>query len=261
MLSLCKYNYTKYEIFLLEYLERHKIYFFNKEDIDKIINNKNFESFFQKNIKWSSILKSLIKKWNFWNLFRWIYFLKCTLNKYIIKKEEMLLKYLQILSNWKKIKYYFWWNTIIYRSWIAENIWTKYIIYNNIYSWTRKIDWIVYYFRKINKYFETIKRNSFYFSSINQTIIDYINSPWFIWYDFEKLIRFFRRNKEYDIDKINQLYILNKDKAWYKRFNYLLLQNWIKTKLEKSMKPQKTLYLEKNKHSLQKSLIKRKGNY
>ncbi len=239
-------NYTRSELLLMKYLSLNNVYFFSIKTIDKILNeNKNI---FDKEIKWKTLIRSLTKKWNFWNLLKWEYFFKIWINWITnLSSEQIIFEYLKRECKWKQINYYLWWPILVNKFWISEQIWVKYIIYNNILKWKRIINWVSYLFKTINKFYETDVVNWIQYASINQTIIDCINEPWYIWNDFQKLIDFFKWNKKYNIERINNLYILNKNTAWYKRFLYLTNLLWIKVDKDKKIYQSKnTIYLNKN---------------
>lgn len=214
--------------------------FFTNEDILKIIKAQKID------LTVNKVIKNFIYKWYIWNLYLWNYFLKIWTTQPRI--EEKLVKYLQISSKKYKInniKYYFWWPTLINRHWISEQIWVRHIVYNNFIRWKRIIDWIEIEFKIMNKHFERFKRRWFYYWTINQIIIDCIDSPQYMWYDYERFFKFLRIDKNYDISKILLLYKKNCDKSWINRFvNIIYRVFWKRIELEKKYQLKRDISLK-----------------
>ena len=60
------------------------------------------------------------------------------------------------------------------------------------------------------------------YATINQTIIDTIESPDYIQNDYQNIIYSLENNKNINLDTIFKLYNLNNNKFWFKRLLYLL---------------------------------------
>ena len=214
--------------------------FFTNEDILKIIKAQKID------VTVNSIIKNFIYKWYIWNLYLWNYFFKIWTNQ--PSMEEKLVKYLQISSkkyNVKNVKYYFWWQILINKYWISEQVWMNHIVYNNFISWKRKIDWIEIEFKIMNNHSEYFKRWWFYYWTINQIIIDCIDSPKYMWYDYERFFEFLRTNKNYHISQILLLYKKNCDKSWINRFVTIIYKVfWKKIELEKEYQLKKDISLK-----------------
>lgn len=241
--------YSKTEYTILRYLISKKIYFFTEEDLKNIFQEK--QNIFSINIEKNTIRKlmsKLILKNKIWNLIKWVYFLKTWLNWEVLYNTwNLIIKYLWIIWWNKKLIYYFWWNIQANQFWLTEQIWTKYVIYNNIIVWKRSINWIQYLFRKIEKWFSSYinKKDGYNYSTIEQTIIDCLRDPWYIWWNFENIIRELKKNKNINIDLIIKLYKINNNKSWFKRFQYLLLKSWKQIKEIKSLKLNTNIRLNK----------------
>lgn len=214
--------------------------FFSMKHIEKI--TKKYDDW----LKPENVLRTFIARWYLWNLYSWIYFIKIWDNQPTI--EEKIIEYLSIASKKykiRKIKYYFWWPILINQYWISEQIWIDYVVYNNFLNWSRIIDWRMITFKKKSKYSDYFRRWWFQYWTIEQTIIDIIKNPEYIWYDYQKLFSFLITNKCYNIEKIISLYKKNVDKTWIKRFSIILEKIfWKKIKFENEYKVYKNIKLK-----------------
>lgn len=206
---------TKNEYIFLEYLKRKdlNIFLFDWEDLNKFFeNNKDFKK--------KSIITNLLKKKYLSNIWKWIYIVNWTW----IDFDQLILMYLKKVSQKKKkkLKYYFWWLILANRFNLTEQIWNSYIVYNNVLTWIRKINWKSIVFKKIDNHFDIFTRKWIKFSTIEQTIIDCIDSSEYIQWEYNNLIQILEKNQDIDIKKIIDLYSLNNKKSWLKRFLYLL---------------------------------------
>lgn len=206
---------TKNEYIFLEYLKRKdlNIFLFDWEELNKFFeNNKDFKK--------KSIITNLLKKKYLSNIWKWIYIVNWTW----IDFDQLILLYLKKVSQKKKkkLKYYFWWIILANRFNLTEQIWNSYIVYNNVLTWIRKINWKSIVFKKIDNHFDIFTKNKIKFSTIEQTIIDCIDSSEYIQWEYNNLIQVLEKNQNIDIKKIVDLYSRNNKKSWLKRFLYLL---------------------------------------
>lgn len=205
---------NNFEILFIEYLKKNKLFIFD-------ISNNKIELFFKlQNISKEKLITNLKRKKYLWNLTTWIYYL----SRINFDINELILIYLKIISKKRKkiLKYYFWWINSANEFWLTEQIWNWYIVYNNIISWIKNIDWKKVIFKKINKYYESMERKWKIYATINQTIIDTIESPDYIQNDYQNIIYSLENNKNINLDTIFKLYDLNNNKFWFKRLLYLL---------------------------------------
>jgi len=219
-------SYSKQEYYLKEFLTIQWKNIFTINDAIDVLWNKASATFSLRNLR----SKWLITKFN--------------KNKYMfVDWNNSLFNNFIAIQNILKKPYYFWWMTLINDYWITEQMWAWDVVYNSEISWIKKVNWQKVEFIKTNYIFWIVMRKipntnlSYPIASLERIIIDCINNPWFLWWTYEKLIKYFKRNlQKINIKKVILYFKKMWNKSWLLRFLYLCEVSWLYTISDNELK-------------------------
>ena len=167
-----------------------------------------------------TVLKSLIKKW---------FIIPFSKGKYLVEfwdSNSSLNNTLNILcwENW-----YIWWTRVANLYFWYEQVEQKYVVFNEKLSW-RRIIWtkeFLFIRKKVTKDMFIMKNIKI--SNKEQSFIDLMNYPWFVWWDYEVLERAIC---SCDVNKIKKLIMKYQNKTVMIRFLYICYMNKIPISFE-----------------------------
>ena len=201
---------TKYEADFL-----NRLYLRNKQ----IFSKEEFESFFWKKIyQKRKTLKSLLEKKRILPLKQWLYIVN-----------DWFLVYEKIINFFCGNKWYIWWTRVANMYFWYEQLEQKLVIYNEKIS-ERKIiggKEFVFIKKKLSniKTFQD-KKSKLKYCSKEQSFIDFINYPWFIWWHYDLLFKTLKERK-IDTQKLLQIAKKTKNNANVIRILFMFHKVWI----------------------------------
>lgn len=197
-------------------------------------------------LRWERIInkQDLIEKC--WNIRKADYYIKVFIKKHLlitIGKWKYLIRedgndVFCIVRYFCWEEWYVWWTRIANAYFRYTQLEQKFVIFNSKISWDKMFGNIRIVFIKTTlSWKKIISKQWIYYPTEEQAFIDFMNYPWFIWWDYDLLEQCLIERKV-NVSKIESIIKSMKNNSLYIRFLFMLYKCWYH--LNKDLKKYKT---------------------